>query len=241
MSTYYIVIDLEMNPVDTALHACSGLYQETIEIGAVKVESGSNRIVSQFSRVIRPEYNSRIEPRITQLTGISTREVRHADTFHTVWCDFLQWIGTDPVRIYSWSNSDYLQLTQECAAKNIPFPAILADWVDFQAEYPDYLGYSNNQCLSLKKAARMIGITIVSRDAHRALYDAQITSQLVIFARSGAYRHYISSVNQEKSTMTYSLADACGGKLSALLAKMNEKEATYHADRCHYAVEAYVR
>lgn len=242
MRTYYIILDLEMNPV-AANHpaALSGLYRETIEIGAVKIDAGTNRIVSEFSRLICPECNSRIEPVITRLTGITTQDVSGAGSFGNVLADFVSWIGQDPVRIYSWSNSDLLQLEEECRTKQIPLPAVLEDWVDFQAEFPSYLGMTDRNCLSLKNAARMIGTPMSGKKAHRALYDAQVTGQLVIFVYSGAYRHYTSAVSQTKSAMTYSLGDACGGKLAALLAKMNEREDSPYAEGYRSPNPAYIR
>ena len=102
------------------------------------------------------------------------------------------------------------------------------DWIDFQAEYPKYLGYSHNRCFSLKDAANLIGSTIIPSRAHRALYDAQVTAKLVLFALTEEYKHYASRISdimdRTNSTMTYSIGDACGSKLAALLARMNANE-----------------
>ena len=76
MPTYHIVLDLEMNPVsEFCCCTCNGLKTETIEIGAIKIDARTNQIVDEFSCVVRPQFNHRIEPQITRLTGISTSEV----------------------------------------------------------------------------------------------------------------------------------------------------------------------
>ena len=229
MPTYHIVLDLEMNPVsELCCCTCNGLKTETIEIGAIKIDANTNRIVDEFSCVVRPQFNHRIEPQITRLTGISTSEVKTANTFCTALSNFVNWIGQDAAQIYSWSPSDYSQLKKECFAKHIEFPVALLDWIDFQAEYPKYLGYSHNRCFSLKDAANLIGTTIVPSRAHRALYDAQVTAKLVLFALTEEYKHYTSRIHdvmdRTHNTMTYSIGDACGSKLAALLAQMNETE-----------------
>lgn len=229
MPTYHIVLDLEMNPVSEFCYCtCNGLKTETIEIGVIKINARTNQIVDEFSCVVRPQFNHRIEPQITRLTGISTSEVKSTNTFVAALSNFVDWIGHDTAQIYSWSPSDYSQLKKECFAKHIEFPDALLDWIDFQAEYPKYLGYSHNRCFSLKDAANLIGSTIIPSRAHRALYDAQVTAKLVLFALTEEYKHYASRISdimdRTNSTMTYSIGDACGSKLAALLARMNANE-----------------
>lgn len=243
MCTYHIILDLEMNPVCAGM-APDGreLKTETIEIGAVKISAETNRIVDEFTCVVCPQWNHQVEPNITRLTGITTREARTGKHFADALVDFSNWVGSEPVQIYSWSPSDYLQLRGECAAKGIAFPAMLKNWVDFQAEYPKYLGYSKRRCLSLKDAAQMIGTTILPGRAHRALYDAQITARLVLFALTGEYRHY--KANSGQSAMTYSIGEACGGKLTALLERLRhtkESEVCQHGTRSIGTTEAPVR
>lgn len=249
MPAYHIVLDLEMNPVsELCWSACNGLKSETIEIGAIKIDAGTNQIVDKFSCVVRPQFNHRVEPKITRLTGISTDEVRSASTFCTALSDFVDWIGHEDAQVYSWSPSDYTQLKKECFAKQIAFPEVFSDWVDFQAEYPKYLGYSRNRCFSLKDAADLIGTTIISSQAHRALYDAQVTANLVLFALTEEYKHYTSRISdmadRANSTMTYSIGDACGSKLAALLARMNtgeEREGSQYGREFVRATPAFVR
>ena len=128
------------------------------------------------------------------------------------------------------------------------YPKELTDWVDFQAEYPKYLGYSKNRCLSLKDAAQLIGTTMSPSCSHRALYDAQVTAKLVLFALSGEYEHYTSRISNamgvSRRTMTYSIGDACGGKLAALLARMNdskEREVPQYGSEFARTAAAFVR
>lgn len=248
MPTYHIVLDLEMNPVSECCCTCNGLKTETIEIGAIKIDATTNRIIDEFTCVVRPQFNHRIEPQITRLTGIRTSEVKAANTFSTVLSDFVDWIGQDAVQIYSWSPSDYSQLKKECLAKHIDFPEALLDWIDFQAEYPKYLGYSDNRCFSLRDAANLIGSTIVPSRAHRALYDAQVTAKLVLFALTEEYKHYTCRINDvmdhSHDDMTYSIGDACGSKLAALLARMKaneEREVSQYVREFAGTTPAFVR
>lgn len=122
------------------------------------------------------------------------------------------------------------QIQKECFAKQICFPKELTDWIDFQVEYPKYLGYSEKRCMSLKDAANLIGTPMSSHNAHRALYDAQITATLVLFALTGEYKSYTRKVRTAfesgSTTLFCSIGDASNGKLAALLErlKIEEKE-----------------
>ena len=243
MPVYYIVLDLEMNPTAEVVHR---LKMETIEIGAVKIDAATNQVMEHFSCVICPELNYRIEPKITRLTGITTNEVQSASTFKAVLQQFVDWVGDEPSRFYSWSINDLSQIRKECFAKGIAFPDIFNDWVDFQAEYPKYLGYSHNRCFRLAEAAELIGVTVIDGCAHRALYDAQITAELILFVLTEEYKNYSSKISHvmvcEKEAMTYSIGDTCGGKLAALLARLNhEKEREGYGKDYIRAAAAFVR
>lgn len=229
MPTYYIVLDLEMNPTSRTLRCqCNDLKRETIEIGAVKIDAVTNTVVGEYTCVIRPQLNHQVEPYITKLTGITTKEVRNAPTFGQAFADFMAWVGDSPVGVYSWSDTDFMQLIDECEAKGIHFPDQFVDWTDFQKEYPKYLGYSEDRCFNLRDAAKLLGVRGKSGKAHRALYDAQVTAQLVLYAQTGEYEKYKGrievNVDRSRDTMTYSIGDACGGKLAALLARMRVEQ-----------------
>ncbi len=250
MPSYHIIIDLEMNPTSEILRGkCHGLKTETIEMGAIKIDASTNQVIDTFSCVICPQLNKRIEPQITKLTGITTREAKTGLFFEEALDAFITWVGHFPSRIYSWSHTDLAQLTKECAAKHIPFPQELCDWVDFQAEYPKYLGYSENRCLSLKDAAKLIGTSVSAGKAHRALYDAQITSCLVLFVLTEEYKTYKSRMcgilYSSEQPLSCSIGDACNGKLAALLARMksaeNKGEETYNDSRFAGTVPVYIR
>ena len=208
---------------------------ETIDIEAVKNGAATNQVIEHFFCVICPELNYQIEPKITRLTGITTNEARSASAFKD-----------EPSRFYGWSINDLSRIRKECFAKGIAFPDIFNDWVDFQAEYPKYLGYSHNHCFRLAEAAELIGVTVIDGCAHRALYDAQITAELILFVLTEEYKNYSSKISHvmvcEKEAMTYSIGDTCGGKLAALLARLNhEKEREGYGKDYIRATAAFVR
>ena len=188
MYDQHIILDFEMNPVAKKYtEARKWLYREIIEIGATKVNS-KGEIIDTFSCFVKPQFSSDVAGYITKLTGIKTTDVYRADSFAEAIQHFSEWIGSKRTRIYSWSNSDLLQIKNECAFKHVPFPLNMNRWMDFQVVYPRLMEI--RQCknlMSLHEAAEWYGVPFDQKGAHCALYDAKVTTELVVPVLTGDY------------------------------------------------------
>lgn len=228
----HIIIDFEMNPVYPQLRERSGgLDHEILEFGAVRLDGTDLRVKSTFQSLVRPTFVHKVDSRITRMTGITRADAAAAPPLGVVLNRFLRWLGSGPVRIYSWSDTDLFQLHSECVTKGIEFPLQLLDWVDLQAQYPGVLGRRTGECLGLLRAAELLGIPVVRERCHYALYDAQITAKLLQFFLTGSFRMDAYRVRPAaaagRDAMTYSIAEACGGQLCGLLDRLRcqqEKE-----------------
>ena len=78
----YVVVDVETTGLDSKKN-------EIIEIGAVKVENG--KITDTFQSLIRPVHT--LEERITQLTGITQKDVENAPFIENVLPEFVAFLG----------------------------------------------------------------------------------------------------------------------------------------------------
>lgn len=116
----HIVVDLEMNALAKEYKEEKLLCgREIIQIGAVALDEQYQEIDS-FNTLVKPQYNSRIEPYYMKLTGITTEMVQNAPDFETAIRMFFSWCaGMDTIRIYQWSESDYEQITKELELKRI--------------------------------------------------------------------------------------------------------------------------
>ena len=218
MYDQHVVLDFEMNPVAKNLEKESKLlHREIIEIGATKVNN-NGEVIDTFSCFVKPEFSSNGAGYITRLTGIKTTDVYHAASFADALQSFSEWIGSQKTRIYSWSNSDLKQLWNECSYKNIDFPLNMHRWMDFQVVFPKLMEirqYKN--LMSLHEAAEWYGVSFDQRGAHRALYDAKITTELVVPVLTGEYikqRECLKSIiyrDKEGKTSDFCLADLCSG------------------------------
>lgn len=201
------------------------LASELIEIGAVKLNDKYEK-QEEFEILIRPALNTKVEGNITRLTGITMEDLEGAKSFAEALQSFAEWIGNEPARIYSWSRSDLQQLQSECSFKEVAFPPALEDWQDFQAMFPKITEINLQRQLSLESAAEMAGINFEKGKAHRALYDARITSEMVQLVLTGRYLEQMAKVRDvikpEVEHSTFSLGDKFGAQLAALFQDQDE-------------------
>lgn len=225
----YIVIDLEMNPVaKTNKDARKKLHREVIEIGAVKLNDDCS-VIDKFRCYVRPQYNKEIMSFITDLTGISAYDTCTASDFSSALKKFENWVGyDDETIIYSWSTSDLVQIQKECKYKQIEIPANILNWVDFQALYTDVMGYSQeHKQLALHTAAEHFALQMDTKKTHSALYDAEVTTELLTAILTGEYEEQKELLHNtvliEPEETGFSIGDCCGGILQQLLYQMNEE------------------
>ena len=182
----HIVVDLEMNTIRRKSEARKIWNMETIEIGAVMLDDNLEEIAS-FRTYVKPEFNDCIERKITRLTGITDDMVKNAPSFSEALKMFTNWcLGTnDDVTIYAWSESDYMQISNEMLLKNYQVSEnekdlLLNEWSDFQHEFDSHLGFQKQ--VSLKMALDMAGVDFSGRE-HDALDDARNTAELLNILR----------------------------------------------------------
>lgn len=180
-----IVIDLEFNPTPRSVWR-QGLKSEIVEIGAVRLDTAA-RVVDVFSCCVRPELSDGVASNITELTGIRTCDVSQEPTLAEVLERLEAWIGSARTRIVAWSKSDREQIEAECAYKGIAVPAQLRRWLDLQVVYPRVMGVGNGRKMKLATAIDWYGVEIDSDKAHRALYDARATAELMRQLMTGEY------------------------------------------------------
>lgn len=177
----HVVIDLEMNGIVKNSEARKICKNEIIEIGAVMLDDNLKEI-SSFKTYVKPEYNG-ILSKITALTGITDGMVAMAPGFADAIKMFEEWCRDveDDITIYSWSDTDYRQISKEMKLKKYQAEPdtesiLLTKWTDFQHEFDAGLGFA--KLLSLSTALDMAGIDFSGKQ-HDALDDARNTANLI--------------------------------------------------------------
>lgn len=183
----YIILDLEMNPVDNKYKEIRKKCKlEIIEIGAVMLDENLVEI-DCYKTYVKPEYNTEIFKKYENLTGITTNMVVGAPHFERAFQEFFQWCekSGEEYRIYTWSENDYAQVKKEMKIKNYVMSEkeqeMMKEWYDFQKEFMKKLGL--HRAVALEKALEYAGIEFKGRQ-HDALFDARNTAELFALAQN---------------------------------------------------------
>lgn len=207
----HVVVDLEMNPVSREFREVRRkLNEEVIEIGAVRLDENFQQ-EAEFQCYVKPEYGP-IKKHITSLTGITQAMVADKKTYAACFQDFVDWVGKEETKIYSWSMSDIKQLRSECRYKLPDFDIewLNARWVDLQQEFDDRLGLHNS--LALKHALGAMDHKFEGTQ-HTALADAINTSAILTLMQDDAKfketMKPVLEILQPKDNLSSSIGDLC--------------------------------
>ena len=207
----HVVVDLEMNPVSREFREVRRkLNEEVIEIGAVRLDENFQQ-EAEFLCYVKPEYGP-IKKHITSLTGITQAMVADKKTYAACFQDFVDWVGEEETKIYSWSMSDIKQLRSECRYKLPDFDIewLNARWVDLQQEFDDRLGLHNS--LALKHALGAMDHKFEGTQ-HTALADAINTSAILTLMQDDAKfketMKPVLEILQPKDDLSSSIGDLC--------------------------------
>lgn len=207
----HVVVDLEMNPVSREFREVRRkLNEEVIEIGAVRLDENFQQ-EAEFQCYVKPEYGP-IKKHITSLTGITQAMVSDKKTYAACFQDFVDWVGEEETKIYSWSMSDIKQLRSECRYKLPDFDIewLNERWVDLQQEFDDRLGLHNS--LALKHALGAMDHKFEGTQ-HTALADAINTSAILTLMQDDAKfketMKPVLEILQPKDDLSSSIGDLC--------------------------------
>lgn len=207
----HVVVDLEMNPVSREFREVRRkLNEEVIEIGAVRLDENFQQ-EAEFQCYVKPEYGP-IKKHITSLTGITQAMVADKKTYAACFQDFVDWVGEEETKIYSWSMSDIKQLRSECRYKLPDFDIewLNERWVDLQQEFDDRLGLHNS--LALKHALGAMDHKFEGTQ-HTALADAINTSAILTLMQDDAkfkeMMKPVLEILQPKDDLSSSIGDLC--------------------------------
>lgn len=221
-----IAIDLEFTP---AQKNRTGLKKEIIEIGAVKV-SDDGEVSDTFQTLVNPLYSYDVSHVVRGLTGICGADLLKAPDFGEAVSELAEWIGTENVCMVCWDKVDMRQVRNESAAKDVVLPVCLHRWMDLQVVYPRamHVGRGGRSKMALSVAAGWCGVDMDECQAHRALYDARITAEILASLLSGDYREQRAKLEASMTTTsgpTSSIGAKYGDKLLELKRRLEGRAA----------------
>ncbi len=177
---HFIIFDLEFNQDITSLQNFDGERSrppfEIIQIGAIKLDLEFNTI-GTFNRYIRPTFYNKINPFITELTGITTEQLLIEEPFSEIYKEYIEFIdGTDSV-FCIWGMADIIGLFKNVADHQLN-PGLLPKMViNLQPYVSMHLNIPRKNLLRLQHAVEALDIPITYA-FHNALHDAFYTSEV---------------------------------------------------------------
>ena len=168
---YYIVVDFEATCWPEEHRRGDG---EIIEIGSVRMEYGSGRIIDEFNTFVRPTRYPTLSSYCIKLTSITQADVDAAPAFPEALASFVAWMGeTSACTFCSWGAFDRFLLHQACRFHRQPFP--------FDEEYinikPAFSDVFSGRGVSMERALEIMEIPQTGR-AHRGIDDARNVAKL---------------------------------------------------------------
>ena len=215
----HIFVDYEMNEIDKSYKEQRCICKrEIIEIGAVKLDD-SGQEIGEFTQYVKPEFG-KITDYYANLTGITNEKVADAPHFLEAMGRFYDWIGKEDYTIYSWSNSDSIQISKEAALKQEKderLTQMLEHWVDYQVVFGRLLGIEKK--VGLMDAVHAIGEQFEGNQ-HDALWDARNTAEIYRISldqeRFNALMKPLTELFQPQKQMGTTLGELFGNEFSNL-------------------------
>ncbi|MCB0705040.1 MAG: exonuclease domain-containing protein [Saprospiraceae bacterium] len=151
--------------------------QETIEIGALKIDSYGD-VLGEFSSFIRPKINPYLSAFCQELTTIEQTDVDRAPGFESAIEAFQDWIGIfdEDYKLCSWGNFDKQLLQQDCDLHKLE-GEWLEQHINIKRQYREILRLHRPR--GLKHAVETAGYEFTGTQ-HRAISDAQNLAKIFL-------------------------------------------------------------
>ncbi len=187
----YIVFDLEFNQDLTSLQenhnlnwqsdtlaadkkAMTAFPYEIIQIGAVKLDEDL-KTVGTFDIYIKPAIYKKINPVVSELTGITATQLKSGEPFPAACKSFLEFIGERENTLCVWGMSDLKILYKNAIYHNMNIGLLPKRYINLQSLVPKFLRLSENKLLRLKTAAELLDIPTAD-DFRNARSDSVYTA-----------------------------------------------------------------
>jgi inhibitor of KinA sporulation pathway (predicted exonuclease) len=174
---YFLVVDLEATCSED--DSISREEMETIEIGAVVVDSNTLQKIDEFQSFVKPIINPRLSAYCTELTSITQLEVEEAPTFQEVLESLISWLHpiNGQFAFCSWGEFDKIQIERDCYLHGLLNPL---ESLHFNLKPLFSSSQSRKKQYGMAKALRISGIKLTGTH-HRGIDDARNLVKLLPF------------------------------------------------------------
>lgn len=177
----FIIFDLEFNQDPASLQNFNrGIPPypfEIIQIGAIKLDLNF-QTAATFNRYIRPTFYARINPFITELTGIATEHLNREQLFPDVYNAFIEFIDGNDSVFCIWGMADIKELFNNVEYHQLDRGLLPQMVINLQPYISKHFNRSRKFLLGLQSAVELLNIPITYR-FHDAFNDAIYTAEVL--------------------------------------------------------------
>lgn len=176
---YLLVVDLEATCDDGTSDRPSRVPKhemETIEIGAVLVDTSTLSPIGELCQFVRPVRHPVLTPFCRELTKIRQEDVDTAPTFPVAIANVARFLEGRRALFCSWGDYDKNQLAQDASHHGIRIPFGVQQHLNLKKAFSEVLGIPKK--LGMAGALRHVGLTLEGTH-HRGVDDARNIARLL--------------------------------------------------------------
>jgi len=177
---YFIIFDLEFNQDVSSLQNFdrerSQYPFEIIQIGAIKLDQ-ELKTIGTFNRYVMPTFYTRINPFVTELTGITTEQLQIEEPFPAIYKAYTEFIDGPDTIFCIWGMSDIQGLIKNIEDHQLSHKLLPKMVINLQPYASMLLNRSRKNLLRLGHAVEALNIPITYA-FHNALHDAFYTAEV---------------------------------------------------------------
>ncbi|AHF05983.1 3'-5' exonuclease [Desulfitobacterium metallireducens] len=176
----FIIFDLEFNQDVSSLQNFdrkrSPYPFEIIQMGAIKLNLEFNT-VDTFNRYVKPTFYTRINPFVTELTGITTEQLLTEEPFPKIYEAYTTFINESDSIFCAWGMSDITELFKNAEHHQLSHRFLPKRVINLQPYVSTHFNFSQKNLLRLQHAVELLHIPITYA-FHNALHDAFYTAEI---------------------------------------------------------------
>lgn len=176
----FIIFDLEFNQDFSSLQNFdrqgSHYPFEIIQIGAIKLDADFNTI-GTFNRYVRPTFYTKINPFITELTGITTEQLQKEPLFPEIYEAYTKFTDGIGAVLCTWGMSDIKELFKNVKYHLLDHKLLPKMVINLQPYVSLHFKQSPKNLLRLQHAVELLNIPI-TYNFHDAFHDAFYTAEV---------------------------------------------------------------
>ena len=234
----YIILDLEWNQNMSKTPVFVGdtfkpFAGEIIQIGAFRLNDDFS-IADSFDCVVKPIYYKTLHFKVKELTGISEKDLEHAEEFSKVCKKFREWCSDEAIFL-TWGYDDIDILNQNLQMHGLD-KSWTKRWYNIQVIYNNQTGTGSNQ-KALSTAIQYFNI-VPEREFHNALNDAYYTSlicQKLDIKKGIEHCNYVKGKSREEGYKKSRFFGKFSGHKEILSSKQCSSELVCPVCNCFFA------